>query len=529
MGILSGILVLLGILGLSSLRGSNDELRAMYAERLLPMHYLSQVMTGLDRSRSGIAAAILNPADVDADMRALKQSLAEGDAAWKSYHGVLMTEQERELAAQFAQHYEHLRKEGVMPAMEAIGAFNVPGATELYTQNLTPLHAQAAVSMARLMAMQRERGQAIYEQSQQRYQVFFVASLSAVGLGLAFATLMGALLVRAISRPLAAAVMVAQSVAAGDLTQVIVPGGRNETGRLIQALRTMNENLAQIVTKVHLSTRTISSASVEIAQGNRDLSSRTERQAASLEETATAMETLTLSVSRNAGEARLASRMAQQAAGVAAQGGEVVEQVVQTMQHINSASKNIVEIIAVIDSIAFKTNILALNAAVEAARAGEQGRGFAVVAAEVRGLAQHSAAAAREIKILISNSVDKVDIGSALAQTAGSTMQQVMDSINRVSQMVSGIADASDDQRQGIGQINEVIAQIDTATQQNAALVEQAAASAISLQHQANDLELAVCVFRVGKAQIPAHVMGDTVSLGLKLPGSDFLMHPSGN
>ncbi|EJN07755.1 methyl-accepting chemotaxis protein [Herbaspirillum sp. YR522] len=515
MGCLSAIMLVLGCLGLGSLRGSNDELRAMYAERLLPMQYLSQVVAALEHSRSGIAAAILNPADVEADMRALERSLAEGQAAWQRYDAAIVTDRERQLALQFSQRYALLVRQGVTPAMEAIRAFNVPGATELYTQTLSPLHAQAVMPMAQLMSLQREQGQVIYEHSQHRYRLLFAAYLGAAGLGLVLAAVMGALLVRALSRPLAAAVTVAQGVAAGDLTQVIAPAGNNETGRLIQALRTMNENLAGIVLKVHLGTQAISGASVEIAQGNRDLSQRTERQAASLEETATAMETLTRSVSCNADQAREASQMAQQAAGVAAQAGAVVEQVTQTMQAIDSASRNIVEIIAVIDSIAFQTNILALNAAVEAARAGEQGRGFAVVATEVRALAQHSASAARQIKVLISNSVDKVDVGSRLAQTAGSTMRQVIDSIDRVSQVVTGIADASDDQRHGIGQINAVIVQIDTSTQQNAALVEQAAASAQALRHQAHELELAVGAFRVARLAPPAHTSDDPAPLPL--------------
>ncbi|OWY29169.1 methyl-accepting chemotaxis protein [Herbaspirillum robiniae] len=497
MGFLSAMLLVLGALGLFSLHGSNGELRAMYADRLLPMQQLSQVMAALDRSRSGIAAAILNPADVESDMRALEQSLRAGEAAWKAYAASALTEQERALAADFARRYEQLKKDGVMPAMEAVRSFNIPGATELYSQNLAPLHQQAGAPMTRLIALQQEAGRAIYEASQQRYHAIFAACLAAMCAGLGFALLMGVLLVRAISRPLAQAVGIAEGVAAGDLGQHIAAAGDNETGKLMQALATMNANLVGIVAKVHQSTRAIAAASAEIGNGNRDLSERTERQAASLEETASSMETLTATVRQNAEGAQQANAMAQQAAGVAADGGAVVAQVVDTMSAINAASRKIVEIIAVIDSIAFQTNILALNAAVEAARAGEQGRGFAVVASEVRALAQRSAAAAREIKGLIGDTVGKVDAGSRLVEKAGATMQQVMDSINNVTQVVASIADASDDQRHGIEQINQAIAQMDEGTQQNAALVEQAAASAMALQLQARELAAAVGAFRI--------------------------------
>jgi methyl-accepting chemotaxis protein-1 (serine sensor receptor) len=293
-------------------------------------------------------------------------------------------------------------------------------------------------------------------------------------------------------------------VAAGDLTQQIVVHSQDETGQLMQALKQMNENLQGIVGQVRASTDTIGTASTEIAHGNLDLSSRTEQQAGALEETASTMEQLTSTVRHNAENAQEAKQLALSASEVAVRGGEVVRQVVDTMSAINQSSSKIVDIISVIDGIAFQTNILALNAAVEAARAGEQGRGFAVVASEVRSLAQRSAAAAKEIKVLIDDSVARVGSGSALVAQAGQTIDEVVRSVQRVSEVVSDISAAGRDQSLGIEEVNRAITQMDESTQQNAALVEQAAAAAQSLQEQAAQLSGAVSVFRLGGAGGPA-------------------------
>jgi len=313
---------------------------------------------------------------------------------------------------------------------------------------------------------------------------------------------------RAITGPIASAVRVAQTVASGDLSSQIAVESTNETGQLLQALKDMNTSLVDIVGRVRSGTDTIATATGEIASGNMDLSARTEQQASSLEETAASMEELTATVKQNAENARQANEMAIAASDVAVKGGAAVSEVVQTMGAINAASRKIVDIIGVIDGIAFQTNILALNAAVEAARAGEQGRGFAVVASEVRNLAQRSAAAAKEIKTLIGDSVVQVERGAGLVDQAGVTMHAVVDSIRRVTDIMGEITAANSEQTGGIEQINIAIAQMDEVTQRNAALVEEAAAAAGSLQEQADLLTGAVSVFKLsGASAAPARAL----------------------
>ncbi|WP_345789876.1 methyl-accepting chemotaxis protein [Nitrosomonas sp. JL21] len=344
--------------------------------------------------------------------------------------------------------------------------------------------------------MRRETANKDYANAESDYQKTLSITIAAVISGVLLAMLIGYLLVRAIVGPLNKAIDAANRVASGDLTGQINVDSTNEMGRLLQALKAMNENLLDLVGKVRHSTESITTASSEIASGNSDLSQRTEEQASSLEETASSMEQLTSTVRQNADNARQANQLAVGASEVAMKGGTVVGQVVQTMSSINDSSKKIVEIIAVIDGIAFQTNILALNAAVEAARAGEQGKGFAVVATEVRTLAQRSAAAAKEIKELINDSVAKVDEGTKLVDKAGLTMDEIVMAVKRVTDIMSEISAASQEQSSGIDQINLAVTQMDEATQQNAALVEQASAAAESMKEQAHILTTAVSVFK---------------------------------
>ncbi len=331
-----------------------------------------------------------------------------------------------------------------------------------------------------------------------RSTIAWLMGLAAVALVLG--TIVAIWITRSITQPLRQAVDVARTVATGDLSARIEVHSADETGQLLQALRDMNEALVNIVGEVRSGTETIASASHQIASGNADLSSRTEEQASSLEETASSMEELTSTVKQNADNARQANQFAVSASEVAEKGGAVMTEVVETMGAINDSARKIVDIIAVIDGIAFQTNILALNAAVEAARAGEQGRGFAVVASEVRNLAQRSAAAAKEIKALIDNSVEKADAGSRLVDQAGTTMRDVVESIRRVADIMGEISAASQEQTDGIGQVQLAISQMDQTTQQNAALVEEAAAASEQLREQAGKLSQTVAVFRLGGA-----------------------------
>jgi methyl-accepting chemotaxis protein len=318
------------------------------------------------------------------------------------------------------------------------------------------------------------------------------------------------LIARSITVPLANAVAVAEAVAEGKLDNDFDVGPPNEVGQLLRALKTMSESLRNIVSDVRGSIDNINAASRDIATGNADVSARLESQASNLEETASSMEELTSTVRQNADNAREANQLVQSASGVAAKGGDVVSQVVSTMGQINDSSRKIVDIIAVIDGIAFQTNILALNAAVEAARAGEQGRGFAVVASEVRNLAQRSATAAKEIKDLIGHSVDRVEVGNKLAHEAGLAMQEVLTSVHSITAIMADIAAASNEQGLGIEQVNQAVTQMDDTTQQNAALVEQTAAASASLQEQAQMLVKSISVFTLGNegsAATPARAL----------------------
>ncbi|EKU84652.1 methyl-accepting chemotaxis protein [Massilia timonae] len=382
-------------------------------------------------------------------------------------------------------------------AVKAKAEGNVELAEQILTQQFNPTAKAYQERVKELVDLQHKRIAAsaglIASTAARGNVVIGSLAAGALLLGGVFAWL----LTRSITRPLRQAVHAAEQVAAGDLTVEIDTRATDETGALLRALGHMNTSLSKIVDEVRSGTQTISGASSEIAAGSFDLSSRTEQQAAALEETAASMEELTGTVRQNADNARQANQLAIAASSVATQAGQAVDQVVATMGSINDSSRKIVDIIAVIDGIAFQTNILALNAAVEAARAGEQGRGFAVVASEVRTLAQRSAAAAKEIKQLIGDSVEKVDTGTRLVDHTGATMREVVDSIQRVTDIMGEISSASQEQITGIDQVNQAMGQMDNATQQNAALVEEATAATAALQDQAQRLAQVVDVFKL--------------------------------
>jgi len=500
-----GLLLIGGaILGIGSLSYTNASFKSMYESRLLPMAQLAEVVRLIDRNRMAVAESMNgDPAVVVPKMAEVEKTIGIVDKQWNIYTSGGLTAEERALADKVAALRKKFVTEGMLPTADALRNNNVQQAMELMQGPMTQNYAPMQDAMDSLIKLQLDVGRAEFERSQALYVMVRNGALAAMSIGLVLAIIIGVRLIRAISAPLNASVRIARGVAGGDLTQQIYVNSNDETGQLLQALKDMNDSLINTVGKVRQGTETIGVASREIAAGNGDLSSRTESQASSLEETASSMEELTATVKQNADNARQANQLVVSASDFAVKGGNVVGQVVQTMGSIKESSRKIVDIIGVIDGIAFQTNILALNAAVEAARAGEQGRGFAVVAAEVRNLAQRSAGAAKEIKALIGDSVDKVDAGSRLVDEAGQTMEQIVTSVKHVADIMSEITAASQEQSAGIGEINQAITQMDEMTQQNAALVEQAAAAAESMQEQAALLAEAVAAFKMDDGARP--------------------------
>jgi len=367
-------------------------------------------------------------------------------------------------------------------------------------KDLRPPQTKFFDSLKAMVALQEGLMQEAGKEVRANKSAAFMSTVVLSSIATLTAIIIAVVITRSITIPVNRAVEVARTVAAGDLTSRIVVTTKDEVGMLLASLAEMNDNLKKIVGEVRNGTDEIASATTEVATGNMDLSSRTEQQASALEETASSMEELTSTVRQNSENARQASQLAQSATAVAVRGGDVVSQVVSTMESINTSASKIVDIIAVIDGIAFQTNILALNAAVEAARAGEQGRGFAVVASEVRNLAQRSASAAKEIKVLIGASVDRVQAGNKLVSTAGETMSEVVESVRKLTAVVGEITTAGREQETGIEQINEAITSMDSVTQQNAALVEEAAAATSALQQQASKLAQAVSIFKLDES-----------------------------
>jgi methyl-accepting chemotaxis protein len=377
-------------------------------------------------------------------------------------------------------------------------------ALQLFKGESQKAFGSAGAAIAKLTEFSHDAAIAAGEAAAQAQATGRNTMIGAALAGLLLASLAAAWLIRSIVGPLARAVAAADRVAEGDLSEPIESESRDETGQLLAALQRMQQSLVQAVGSVRQNADGVATASSQIAQGNQDLSQRTEQQASSLEETAASMEQLSSTVKQNADNARQANQLALGASTVAVRGGDVVGHVVVTMKGINDSSKKIADIINVIDGIAFQTNILALNAAVEAARAGEQGRGFAVVASEVRNLAGRSADAAKEIKGLITASVERVEQGTVLVDQAGATMQEIVSSIKRVTDIMGEISAASSEQSAGVAQVGEAVTQMDQATQQNAALVEQSAAAAESLKLQAQQLVQAMAVFKLAHGEQPA-------------------------
>ncbi|MCC2963030.1 methyl-accepting chemotaxis protein [Massilia sp. IC2-278] len=490
-------------IGILNLNKSNEALEHMYSDRLLALADLDEIGRLMTLNQLNLAKASLpNAQNTDAVIEQVEANAKHVAARWTEYLGTEMAADEKALAERFAVERKAFVEGGLNPAVAAVRARDTARAAEIVNGDMQRLFTPMNKTVTELVELQQTSAKANYEESQAMYRLVLAVCIAGLVFGVLVASVLGWMLVRAIVIPLQAAVKIAGGVAQGDLTQQIEVRSNDETGRLMAALKDMNDSLVEIVTRVRAGTDNIATASSEIADGNLDLSSRTEQQAGSLEETASSMEELTSTVKQNADNARQANMLAGSASEVAGKGGVVVAQVVQTMGAINTSAGKIVEIISVIDGIAFQTNILALNAAVEAARAGEQGRGFAVVAGEVRSLAQRSAAAAKEIKLLIDDSVDKVHHGAALVDQAGATMNEIVQSVSRVTDIMAEITAASQEQTAGIEQVNAAIAQMDQTTQQNAALVEEASAAAQSLQQEASTLARTVGAFRIEESLV---------------------------
>jgi methyl-accepting chemotaxis protein len=506
--VLFGIVLLIGAAaGLLSLRASNASLQRMYTIDTPAIADLEGSAGQLLRLRLSLATySSLNELN---DQQGADAVLKRFDTYLKVSNERLANflrnagddADEQRLIKEMQEKRDTFLHEGVEPAMAALKTGDKAAFHELQGHKLSPLYSAYEKPMLSLEKLQLDHAEKRYQDAQQLFYAVCVAVAIGMAGTLIFSWIGRVVMVRAIVHPVDATIEQFQRIAHGDLTGRIENTGDNEMGRLAAALRRMQESLIATVNTVRQSTDSIDTGVSEIAAGNTNLSQRTEEQAASLEETAASIEELTSTVKQTADNAKQASSLAQGASTLAAQGGELTQQVVGTMQQIVDDSRRIADIVGVIEGIAFQTNILALNAAVEAARAGEQGRGFAVVASEVRSLAQRSAAAAKEIKGLIGASNDRVTAGADLVQRSGSTMTEIVDAIARVSAIMSEIAEAANEQSTGIDQVNVAVAQMDEVTQQNAALVEQAAAAASSLEEQARHLTEAVSVFRTDSAR----------------------------
>ncbi|MBV8124503.1 MAG: MCP four helix bundle domain-containing protein [Burkholderiaceae bacterium] len=501
------LLIIVSLVGFQGVSTTYAGLKTVYEDRTVCLGQLAEIGS-LTQANRGLVSMMLIEADPEGNRAKFAQvdkNLERIHSIWKDYTSTYLTPDEQKLADEYTTLRSDYDKDVMTPLRTALTAGEMVTASQIYKGKMSELAPKIHDVLEKLIKLQIDVAAEEYAKAgSARTTTVWTSLLVTIG-AVALGVLLAWAITKSITMPVADALQFARAVAAGDLTSKLKATGRDEIAALIAALRDMNDGLVRIVSQVRQSSDSIATGSAQIATGNADLSQRTEEQASNLEETAASMEQMNSTVKQNADTAQTATQLASSASAVAARGGEVVGQVVATMDEITASSKKITDIIGVIDGIAFQTNILALNAAVEAARAGEQGRGFAVVASEVRSLAQRSAEAAREIKALISQSTEKVETGARLVGEAGTTMDDIVAQVRKVADLIGEIGAATLEQTQGIGQVSEAVNQLDQVTQQNAALVEESAAAAESLKHQAANLADVVNIFKLEQFHSTAH------------------------
>ncbi len=485
--------------GISGAKRLTERSAALYGDRTVPLGVLAEISHLTQRNRVLVMDMLMDPgtSNLQASHAALTANVERIHTLWTAYSGKALVAEEQGLAQAFADANATYLDKGLIPAASALVAGKYDDGSELYINQIRPNAAKVQDAIEKLVALQINVAAAEFAGAREMSNTIHWWMLAATGLALVAGAAMAWVITRSISRPLRQAVVLARTVAGGDLSAQIDVRGTDETAELLGALREMNHQLVRVITEVRSSTETVAQEAVLIAGGTEDLARRTEVQASNLQETAASMEQLTITVQHNTDNAHRATELAQEAAKVANEGGSVMRDVITTMQEISVQSQKVTDIIKVIDDIAFQTNLLALNAAVEAARAGEQGRGFAVVAGEVRGLSQRSSTAAREIRGLIAASVRGVERGSTLVGQAGERVASTVQRVDEVMELISEIKDAGQEQARGIAQIGEAVRQLDAATQKNAALVDDSSSASTGMKNQVRRLLEVVHQFRL--------------------------------
>ena len=476
--------------GISGAKRLTERSAALYGDRTVPLGLLAEISHLTQHNRVLVMDMLMDPgtSNLQASHAALTSNVERIRTLWKPYAGKALGDQEQALAQAFAAANAAYLDQGLIPAASALVAGKYDDGSELYITQIRPNAAKVQAAIEALVALQIDVAAQEFALARQMSQTIQWWMLAATGLALVAGAAMAWVITRSISRPLRQAVVLAQTVAGGDLSAQIDVRGTDETAELLVALRDMNHQLVRVITEVRASTEMVAQEAVLIAGGTEDLARRTEVQASNLQETAASMEQLTITVQHNTDNAHRAAELAQEAAKVATDGGSVMRDVIATMQEISTQSQKVTEIIKVIDDIAFQTNLLALNAAVEAARAGEQGRGFAVVAGEVRGLSQRSSTAAREIRGLIAASVHSVERGRTLVSQAGGRVSSTVQRVDQMMELICQIKDAGQEQARGIAQIGEAVRLLDAATQKNAVLVDDSSSASAGMKDQVRRL-----------------------------------------